>query len=273
MKIQFSKSIDLSRSEQYVLIIEVHEEYFSFFLYNPENQTERFFYRIQVDDKLSNTLSLLKEVFFDHSFFSYHFRKTLILNRTQVFTYIPNMLFEEKNKDAYMHFLFTNVSGKILHQTLSRPEITILHALPEDLYGFLQRSFPEASIVHHSAATIAWCQDKCPLVDGNRMIIYRQPDGMDVLCFSRQQLLLSNHFRYETADDAVYYALYIYKQLKFSQLKDFIYLAGAEEELQENLKKYIQNVVSVKDENSEYDTQANMQQAPFEITALAQFYE
>ena len=262
----------MSCSEQYVLILDVHTEQFSFFLYNPDNPVERFFYRLPVD-KRSNVLSQIQEVFFDHAFFSCPFRKILLLNRTPVFAYIPNMLFEEKSKEAYMQFLFTNLSGKILHQTLSKPEITILHTLPDDLYGFFHRSFPEASIVHYTAVMIAWCQEKCPLVDGNRMVIYRQPDGMDVLCFSRQQLLLSNHFHCASTDDAVYYALYIYKQLKFSQLKDFSYLAGAEEELHKKLKKYIQNVVPLEKENIEYDESANMQEAPFELIALAQFYE
>ena len=271
MKIQISKNIDLSRSEQYVLIIEVHAERFSFFIYNPDNQAERFYYRYPVD-KLSSALSQFKKLFFDHDFFTRPFRKILILNRTPVFTYVPNPLFEEKNKEVYMQFLFTTVGGKILHQTLLNPEMTILHALQEDFYGFLLRSFPGASIVHHTAATIAWCQIKCPVIDGNRMIVYRQPDGVDILCFSRQQLLLSNHFPCESTDDAVYYALFVYKQLKFSQLKDYVYVVGTEKELQEKLNKYIQNVVPVERQDTEYDEE-NIQEAPFEMLALAGLYE
>ena len=272
MKIQISNTIDLGRPEQYILVIEVHTEHFSLFLYNPENPAECFFYRLPVDKRLG-ILSQFKEVFYEHAFLTCPFRKVLILNHTPEFTYIPNSLFEEESKEVYMRFLFTSASGKVLHQTLLKPEMTILHTMPEELYGFLHRSFPEAAIVHHTAATIAWCQGKYALTDGNRMIIYRQPDGMDILCFSRQQLLLSNHFRCASADDAVYYALFIFKQLKFKQLNDFVYLAGAEKALQEKLNHYIQNVVPVKVENTGYDKQANMRDAPFEIAVLAQFYE
>ena len=272
MKIQISNNVDLSRTEQYVLVLEVHTERFSLFLYNPDNPVECFFYQLPVDKRLG-ILSQFKEVFYEHDFFTCPFRKILILNHTPEFTYIPNSLFEEENKEACMRFLFTSASGKVLHQTLLEPEMTILHTMPEDLYSFLYRSFPGAFIVHHTAAAIAWCQGKYALTDGNRMIIYRQPDGMDVLCYSRQQLLLSNHFRCTSTNDAVYYALYVYKQMKFSQLKDFIYLAGAEKALQERLSIYVQNVVSVQTENIGYDVESNMQDAPFEIVALAQFYE
>ena len=272
MKIPISENIDLSRPEQYVFILEVHAERFSFFLYNPDNPIERFYYRLPLS-KRSDAFSQFQEIFFDHKFFDFSFRKKLILNHTPVFTYIPNLLFEEENKEAYMHFLFMPASGKILHQTLLKPEITILHIIPENLYGFLHRSFPDVSIVHHTSATIAWCQERCPLVDGNRMIIYRQPDGIDVLCFSRQQLLLSNHFHCESIDDAVYYALFVFKQLKFSQLKDYAYLAGGENILKERLKYYIQNVVSLEGEDIGYDEGSNIREAPFEILALADFYE
>jgi hypothetical protein len=272
MELQISKNIDLSYPEQYVLVIEVHAEYFSFFIYNPDNPPERCFFRFNVDEP-SCILSQFQELFFDHDFFSYPFRKTLILNRTPVFTYIPNALFEEKNKEAYLQFLFVNVEGIILHQTLFRPEITILHTMPNELHNFLQRSFPEASIVHYTAATIAWSQGKGLLTNGNRMVIYCRPNGIDVLCFSRQQLLLANHFRLQTRDDAVYYVLYIYKQLKFSQLKDCIYITGEDETMLQALKKYVKNVISIKEEDIGYDELANMKEAPFDITSIAQFYE
>ncbi|MDR0540948.1 MAG: DUF3822 family protein [Dysgonamonadaceae bacterium] len=244
MKIQLPENIDPNRFGQYVLILEVHPERFAFFLYHPDNETEQFYCRFPVDQRLS-AFAQFQEAFFNHVFFTSSFRKILIVNRTPVFTYVPNLLFEEKHKEAYMQFLFTTVHGKILHQTLS--DMTILHVVPEDIYGFLQRSFPEAPVVHHTAAPIAWCKEKGEAIDADRMIIFRQPDGADILCFSRQQMLLSNYFRCQSTEDVVYYALYIFKQLKFNQLKDFIYLVEAEEELRERLNKYIQNVVPCED--------------------------
>jgi hypothetical protein len=175
------------------------------------------------------------------------------VNHSPVFTCVPNLLFEEKDAEAYLQFSFTSPHGKILHQTLSNPNMTILHTLPEDIYGFLQRSFPEAAPVHHTAALIAWCQEKGQCLNANRMFIFRTSTGITVLCFSRQQLLLSNYFHCESVEDAVYYSLYVYKQLKFNQSKDFIYLSEAEEKLQETLKKYVQNVVPC--ENNQWEIQ------------------
>jgi hypothetical protein len=246
MDIQLPENINPVRSEQYVLILEVHPEQFSFGLYHPDNETERFYYRFPAGRQPDAFLQF-QEAFFDQAFFTWPFRKVLIRNCTPVFTYVPNLLFAEKDKEVYMQFLFSAGGGKIMHQTLSNPEITILHALPEDILGFLQRSFPGSFVEHYTASLIAWCQEKGAGVDANRMIVFRQPDGLDILCFSRQQLLLCNHFPCETTDDAVYYTLYVYKQLNFNQLKDFVYLVEAEMELSETVNKYIQNVVPCAD--------------------------
>jgi len=55
-------------------------------------------------------------------------------------------------------------------------------------------------------------------------------------------------------------------------LKDYVYVVETEKELQEKLNKYIQNVVPVERQDTEYDEE-NIQEAPFEMLALAGLYE
>ncbi|MDR2804399.1 MAG: DUF3822 family protein [Dysgonamonadaceae bacterium] len=251
MEIRLPEHIDTTCPDRYALIINVYPERFSFSLYPPEHPEDHFYYCFPSGKAAA--FSQFREAFFDNAFFTYPFRKVRIVNHSPVYTFVPNWLFEEKDKETYLQFSFTSPHGKILHQTLSNPNITILHTLPEDIYGFLQRSFPEASVAHHTSALIAWCQEKGQCLNANRMFIFRTPSGMDVLCFSRQQLLLSNYFQCESVEDAIYYALYVYKQLKFSQLQDFVHLSEAEEKLRETLSKYIQNVMPC--ENNQWEIQ------------------
>jgi hypothetical protein len=252
MEIQIPENIDLSRSEQYILAIEVRQEQFAFSLYHPDEKQEYFYYRIPVE-KPEDAFSGFRNAFFDNTFFTLSFKKTIIINYTPVFTYIPNPVFDEKDKEAYLHFLFTDVTGKILCQTLHNPDITILHALPEEIYSFLQRSFTDAQIIHQTAALMAYFQQREAGVTGNRMIIRHQGKEMDVLCFSQNNLVLSNHFGCPQENDAVYYVLYIWKQLKFNQLSDFIYLADENGDLQQKLKKYIRHLIPVEILLSQYE--------------------
>ncbi|MDR2682269.1 MAG: DUF3822 family protein [Dysgonamonadaceae bacterium] len=241
MEIQLPENMDWSRPGQYLLVLDVSAEQFSFRIYDAADEEERFAYRL-TGDASSDAFSQFREAFFAHDFFTYPFRTIRIVNHTPVFTCVPNLLFEEKDKEAYLQFLFADASGQFLHQTLLNPEMTIVHNLPDEVYGFLQRSCPEASIEHYTTAFIEWCQAMDLPAPGNRMFLFGEKGGIHVLGFSHRQLLLSNYFRCESADEAVYYALYLFKQLKFNQLKDYVYLVKTEKALEDAVGKYVQNV-------------------------------
>ena len=85
---------------------------------------------------------------------------------------------------------------------------------------------------------------------------------MDMFAFDKGKLLLSNTFPCKQIPDKVYYMLYIWQQLGFSQEKDQLWLTGnieAEEELMPELNKFIRNVKTFpKKENLSFDIQTLM---------------
>jgi hypothetical protein len=245
MKIQIPENISLNCSEQYVLVIEAFPERFSFSLYHPEEESDAFHYHIP-GDKKPDAFSCFQDFFFDNEFFTLPFKKTIVINYAQAFTFVPALLFEEKDKEEYMKFSFTENTGKILYQTIQHPDMVIIHEMPENRYEFFQRSFAGSRIVHYTAPIIAHFQENEQPVNGNRMVINRRKEGIDVFCFSRDNLLLSNHFACSQLPDAAYYALFVWRQLKFNQFKDFIYIMEDNDGLTERLKEYVRNIVPFK---------------------------
>ncbi|GHT01573.1 hypothetical protein FACS189421_14220 [Bacteroidia bacterium] len=243
MEIQLPENIDLSHSERYLLAIDVRQDQFAFFLYCPDESRDYFYYRIPVEQPAGAFLSF-RNAFFDNSFFTLPFKKTIIINSTPLFTYVPNLIFEEKDKEEYLRFLCTAVDGKILCQTLPSLELSILHEMPEEIYGFFQRSFTDVRMIHRTAVLMDYFLNRESAV-GNRMFIHHQGKELDILCFSNDKLLLGNHFHCSQSKEAVYYILYIWKQLKFNQLKDTLHIAGEAEDLQEKMGKYIRTIVPV----------------------------
>jgi hypothetical protein len=258
MKIQLPKNINLNCSEQYVLAIEVHPELCSFFLYNPAENSDCFYYRIS-NDKKPDAFSCFQNVFFDNDFFTLPFKKVFVINYTQAFTFVPALLFEEKDKEEYIKFSFTENTGKVLHQAIQKPDMVVVHEMPDNKYDFFQRSFVNGRIIHYTVPLIAYFQKKGQLVNGNRMIINKREEGIDIFCFSRDNFLLGNHFICSQLPDAVYYVLFIWRQLKFNQLKDFIYIFEDKNDLKEQLKDYVRNVVPIEKQEA----------TPFKITALS----
>ncbi|GHT72896.1 hypothetical protein AGMMS50262_02930 [Bacteroidia bacterium] len=241
MKIQVPEHIDLTKPERCRLVIEVDAGQFLFWIYPLLGDSDGFFYSIPKENRTSG-LACFSDFFFDNEFFTLPFNQVQVLNHTPVFSSVPSLIFNEKEKNDYMQFLFAENGGKILCHTLQQPELTMLHEIPEETYRFLQRSFGAVQILHHTAPLIAYFHNKGNFVDGNRMIISRKTEGLDILCFSRDRLLLCNHFDYSHLNEALYYVLFIWKQLKFNQTKDFIYIAEETPDLTDLLTQYIRRV-------------------------------
>jgi len=257
MKIQLPDKFDLTRPEHYILIVEVHPGQFSFFLYNPEDDFSYFYQRIPESEQ-PDAFVHFQNVFFDNEFFALPFKKVYLINYTPIFTYVPTPLFKEEDKKEYLKFHFIGHPGKILCQNLQKPAVSILHGMPEEIYDFFHRSFVDIQIMHHTAPLIRYFRNKIQLENWNRLIINRQGKYLDILCFSRSDFLLGNHFVCQQPADALSYILFVWQQMQFDQLKDFIYIMGDKADLLRQLQVYIQNIIPV-------DLTTGI---PFEITAL-----
>jgi hypothetical protein len=267
MKINIPETIDLAHPEKYILTIYIHPEGFSFLIHHQGEEIACFYQKL-VNEGHADAFSDFKEIYFENEFFTLPFRTVLLMNCTPVFTYIPEIIYEDKYKSDFMKFLFFENSGTILEHSLQASGIIILHELPEDIYRFFQRSYVNPQFIHHSAPLIAYFQKNSKQLNTKQMIANKNGEEMDILCFSGETFLLGNHFRCRQLSDAVYYILFIWKQLKFNQLEDYLQIAGdavSKAELQEKLKLYLQHV-SFAEISSKLHLPQN-EEVPFELTA------
>jgi hypothetical protein len=270
MKIQIPENIHLNDLEHAVLTFRVHPEQIAFALYDRHDPAV-FFYHSVEGNKHASAFAAFQDIFFENDFFSLPFKEVRLINHTSTFTYIPSLIFEDKDKETYMRFLFTETTDKILSHSIRNQGITVIHTLPENVYDFFHRSFSGMKIVHHTAPLITYFQKKNRTVDGNRLIVLLQGSGMDILCFSRETLLLANYFHWKEIQDVVYYILFTWKQLKFDQLHDFAYVAGADESKQTLigiLTEYFQQVLPVDIASEAHFEQTDPQVVPYELLSL-----
>lgn len=244
MKIDIPYNINLKMPERYILTIYVHPEKFSFSLHCPENPESYFFYKI---DSLGDTdaFSVFKDLFFENDFFTYSFKKTCILIFSPLFTYIPNEIYSDKYKEDFIKFIFSEKEERFLDYSISSPKISVLYPISEDIHNFFIRSFNEPVFIHYSLPIIAYFYSRDPKHKRRKMIINAHEKGIDIFCFSQKSFLLGNHFPCEKFEDAIYYILYTWKQLKLDRLSDSLYVTGEHNQNEELLKKlrlHIQHV-------------------------------
>ena len=244
MKIDIPDNINLKIPGRYILTVYVHPEKFSFSLHCPDDPESYFFYKINSTEQ-TDAFSLFKDLFFENDFFNYSFQKTCVLVFSPLFTYIPNKIYSDKYKEDFIKFVFSENEEGFLDYSISSPNISVLYTFSEEAYDFFIRSFNEPVFIHYSLPMIAYFYSKNTKHKKQRMIINAHKKGIDIFCFSKNSFLFGNHFPCDKFEDALYYILYTWKQLKMNRFTDSLCVTGERNQNEELLKKlqlYIQHV-------------------------------
>jgi hypothetical protein len=203
----------------------------------------------RIDYKQPGTMAEnIKEIFYDNTFLALPYKKLqILLPPSATFTFVPTILFEKKNKDAYLDFNLYKRSGACLYQSLQQPPIHIIFEVDSAVCEFFRRSLIHPQFIHPIAPLTSFFLQKVRLGNNHKMIINLNDDTLDVLCFSPDELLLANNFDYRNADDILYHTLFIWKQLQFDQLHDSVYVIDPflrHTALTETLGRYLKNVIT-----------------------------
>ena len=242
------EKFDLTSTEKYILALEISDEMYSFLMYNPVEEGSFFYHGIEKKFG-EDAFSAFENFYYENEFLSSSYRKIFIVNNTANFTFVPTNVFDEKKKDEFFRFNFFENEDKVLAQTLRKPEITILHSIPEKVFDFFNRTCIDAHFIHHVSPLLSYFAERTRVGNTHRLIVNIQNEGLDVLYFAPSgEFVFANHFKYNHLNDAVYYIFFIWKQFNLNQLKDFIYVAGnssQKPDLIKQIQKYVQNVFPV----------------------------
>jgi len=271
MNASYLEGRNFNNPERLILMIYNDPKNFSFSLYDTEKKCFSFTKALTPKNS-SDGFTAFKEVFYDGNFFSSPFRKIWIMNHTPVFTFIPNAIYKDKDKDDYMRFLFSDHRGITMDHSVSSADITILYQMPNEIYEFMIRSFNEPALIHHSAPLITYFIMQCKKIKNRQMVVNLQENGLDIFCFSCKTLLFGNYFSCINLSEAIYYILFVWKQLQLDQLKDILLItgnAGFKDEMINKLKPYLQQIQQLDISPDICLDGIDSSQIPFELAALS----
>ena len=270
MKTVFPESLNLAHPDRLILTIYTGTEHLSYSIYNPE-ETGSYFYNELSGEKPFDSLENFNESVFKHTFFSLPFLKVQILNRTPNFTFVPDSMYKDENKEDFFQLLFSEPKGLIMTDSLPSAGMKILHHLPENIHLFMKHLFSKQDFIHYSTPLISYFIKKRSMSGSRQMIVNLQEKGLDIFCFSRETLLMGNYFPTKNLQEALYYILFTWKQLQLNQLEDCIQIIGNSffsEELIEQLTLYIQHIRFPSFPSHICFKDVETERIPFELAAL-----
>jgi len=271
MRYTIPDTFDPERSERYVLNLRISLKGCSFALYDPLSDGSYHYQEVAYNRKLT-PIANLKEFFFDNSFLSLSYKKLQVITYSSLFTCVPSVLYEEKDKEKITAFNFSEKPDKIVTQSLPQSKIQLIYGVNPEVYDFLHRSLSNPQFIHHCSPLISYFQGRSRMGNVKKMIVNPQEDSVDVLCFSQSELLLINNFSCKDEEDMIYYILYIWKHLQLNQLGDHLMITGkknSREILMERLKPYINHTLPFNIVPEYHLSGIDMKEIPFDLLSLS----
>jgi hypothetical protein len=195
---------------------------------------------------LSNITRLLND---ELAWLNQPFNKVRVLYESGNSTLVPESLFSEEEKVRIFDF---NVAGgphqanELKHDYLSGANAYNIYHIPAGISSIIYRHFQQASIYHHSTAIIQALLTKYRNIDSTHPLFVNTGYAhIDILQIRDKKLDYYNTFRYHTAEDFMYYLVFVVEQLNLNPESVQLMLLGEIEKhspLSDLMHKYIRNI-------------------------------
>ena len=151
--------------------------------------------------------------------------KVLLTDST--YTLVPSVLFDETRLRSYLSFnhLIADLDKyEFYYDKLLNHEIVIVYAIPQKIASLFKAKFQNMVFYHYSLPLLeAFLLEKN---EHSKIGLHIQQQHFDLIYEKAGQLQYFNSFKYETAEDVLYYLLYAMEQLKIDREKVKLLLFG-----------------------------------------------
>ncbi|MDR3260459.1 MAG: DUF3822 family protein [Tannerella sp.] len=248
MILRVPDTLAIDNAEKYEVSIRLWPDGLSFAGHIP-SEKESFFYTETKFDRAKSYVQVLKDVFFEHVFFSYPYKKTYVVCVNGQYTLVPATVFAEEHKEQLMSFVFSAPASKILHEPVEALDAEMLFGISREIYEFCSRSLIHPRFIHAITPLLLHWRKQNLACYPKQLYVVLHENIMDAACYDKGSLLFLNSFGVENMADILYYILYIWKQTGINQLEDQLLLSATPpvyRQLKEILQKYVQHIEPVK---------------------------
>lgn len=242
-----TNNIDINKSDLFTLSIRLSTDGFSFSIYNPVAD-HIFFERKDVDPVISFTANI-KRIFKETEYLHASYKQVNVLLISRRYTFIPLDLFDEEQIETFFYYNHNfRENETVCYNILRKNNTVVLFGIDKSSYNFLKDKFESVALYSHFSPLIEFFTTDSRNDTYKKMYSYIRRDSVDIYCFDRGTLLLSNSYECKDENDRQYYILYIWKQLGLDQQADRLHLIGDPpyiDKIQKGLRRFIKEVCIV----------------------------
>ncbi len=187
--------------------------------------------------------------------------KALVMVDTQVLL-VPVEQFEEASaKTMYDQAFPKQMQDMICYNVIADLNAVAVYAVSKDLNTVLRDNFADVQFMAMMVPVWRHLHKRSFTGNRNKMYGYFHDQKLEIFSFHQNRFKFCNQFETTRQQDALYFLLYVWKQLQLNAVNDEMHLVGdmtgddSLQQLAKALKAYVQNVYVVNPE-------ADLNQAP-----------
>lgn len=159
---------------------------------------------------------------------NYNYSKTIMLWGGRMFALVPHALFQESAREEYLKFSQNLQPGElILQDTLKNIDALNVYTIPLVVKEGVGQLFPNA-ILHHALSTLTESllirfKNTQP---AQHLILNVGDQAFDMVVLKENKLVFCNSFEYKSAEDFIYYVLFVMEQLQIVPQQSSVQVCG-----------------------------------------------
>lgn len=231
------------------LSIQIHLSGLSFCISNRTLNTIDYLECITFENRLTpfDLLNKLKAELSSKTIFSDDFTTVQLIHHNELSTLVPANLYDESSNADYLKF-----NSKILKtdfittDEISSKDIINVYVPYVNINNYIFETFGTFTYKHASTLFIEAVIDQNLVTEHPQIYIDINENTMLFLVVSKGDIILYNHFEFNTAQDFIYYILFTVEQLQLDTETVQLYLSGTvskNDDLYAIAYKYIRHVL------------------------------
>ncbi len=234
-------------------------------------------YSIQNAYNFDQVAEALETIIKDSKLIKHKYKSTVCVIVNSLSTLVPEALYEDDRKKMYLKFN-TDLQGDemVMVNHLKSIETKNIFALPVNIKAKLDYQFPNISYHHASSALIDTLVSQNKNLGGKKLFIHVQQSHFEAVVTEGKKLLFYNTFNYHSAEDFIYYVLFVCEQLQLNPETMEVFLLGEIERnstIYQVTQKYIRNLkFGDRNDGAQYSFQLQTIPSHYYFTLFNNYY-
>lgn len=230
-------------------------------------------------DDFTNALELIDVVKKESKLMSGAYKEVICMIVHNISTLVPSPLFDNQKKNLYLHFnaSFDTISNSVMADDIKSLDAKNVFSVPVALKVKLEGMYSYVRFHHYSSTLI----DSLLLENKNqttkKVYVHVQNSHFEIVYIEGKKLIFYNTFKYKSAEDFMYYLMFIYDQLQLNPETIEVVLLGEIEKksgLYTLAQKYIRHIkFGERNSNKDYSYQLQALPKHFYFTLFSDYVD